>query len=725
MKTRFIKTILILLLSLIFGLLGMLNQYKSDFPLKVKLVMNTTKSDDVKLFFSTYGGFNESKSMIQRVNSGPEWQILNFELPAKRIRNLRIDPGSGVASYSFKFIKIKNRQQEISFTGIGIEDHFELIDLEKAHTSTADSLVLISKNIDPQFIYKGNLIDEITQRDQSDFILRIVLIGISYLSLILLVLFSSRMFLLIQKQIRYLKNIDLEKVNGDFVVDFIRRNKIVITSSFLIGVFSFGYELFNFSLSIDDEFATLLNAGEMKSAIITGRWGFYLLNLFFHPNSLMPYYTTALAIIFISASASLFVIHHQGNIPSKLIFLAIFISSPVHSYYLAFNLSFYYALGMLLSTIAFFALKSAVNTKGIAFRHYLTAALLLAFSIALYQSMLAFFLVLTAYFIFEETSKQSINKNQIQKLFFGIVGVSIFGLLVYKFGDYLTRFCFLVADNRNNTNYLDNFSTWALNDLKTKIVNLIITTWNYLTGLTKRNIYLGIAEKTTLILVSILAYQIISKERKSFRKVIWSLLSLLLLVISPFALLYLNGSDLPVRAMMSLPLMIAMLWFLTYQRVGKLARRVMLLMVIFILINNSYINTRLFYASNTSWESDKALAHRIAERINSLNPKHKNGLIQVAFVGDLEQSQNQLFLKSEVFGASFFNWEPGDLRRKFALLKIVGHSNFTNPSQSDYECLFDEISKMPSWPDNGSVKLFDDIVVVKLSEPKQSWQRNK
>ena len=713
------------MLSLIFGLLGILNHYKSDFPLKVTLVMNTTKSDDVQLFFSTFGGFNESKSIIQRVNSGPEWQILNFELPAKRIRNLRIDPGSGAASYSFKFIKIENGQQEISFTGIRIEDHFELIDLENAYTSTADSLVLISKNIDPQFIFKGNLIDEITQRDQSGFIQRIVLIGISYLSVILLILFSSRTFLLIQKQIRYLKNIDLERVNGDFVVDFIRRNKIIITSSFLIGVFSFGYELFNFSLSIDDELATLLNAGEMKSSIITGRWGFYLLNLFFHPNSVMPYYTTAMAIILISASASLFVIHHKGNIPSKLVFLAIFISSPVHSYYLAFNLSFYYALGMVLSTIAFFALKSAVNTKGIAFRNYLTAALLLAFSIALYQSMLAFFLVLTACYIFEETSKQSINKNQIQKLLFGIVGVSIFGLLVYKFGDYLTRLVFLEADKRYDTEYLENFSGWAESDLKSRIINLFYSTKYYLTGLRKSEFYLGIAEKTTLILVSILAYQIISKDRKSFRKVIWSLLSLLLLVISPFAIIYLNGADLPVRAMMSLPLMIAMLWFSTYQRAGKLARRLMLLSVILILVNNSYINTRLFYASNTSWESDKALAHRIAERINSLNPKHKNGLIQVAFVGDLEQSQNQLFLKSEVFGASFFNWEPGDSVRKFVLMKIVGHSNFTNPSQSDYEYLFDEISRMPFWPDNGSVKLFDDIVVVKFSEPKQSWLINK
>jgi uncharacterized membrane protein YqhA len=687
--------------------------------------MNATKSEKVQLFYTTFKGFNERESMIQLVNSGPEWQFLNFKLPAKRIRTLRIDPGSGAASYSFKFIKIKNGLQEISFTGTGIEDHFELISLEKANTSTVDSLVLTCKNIDPQFVYKGNLIDEIIQRDQSVFITRIVLIGVSYLCLVLLVLFSSGFFLWVQKQIRYLKNIDFESVNGDFVVDFIRRNKIIITSSFLIGVFSFGYELFNFSLSIDDELATLLNAEEMKSSIITGRWAFYLLNLFFHPNSLMPYYTTALAIILISASASLLVIHHQGNIPSKLVFLVIFISSPVHSYYLAFNLSFYYALGMVLSTIAFFALKSAVNTKGIAFRNYLTAALLLAFSIALYQSMLAFFLVLTAYFIFEEISKQSINKNQIQKLFFGIIGVSIIGLLVYKFGDYLTRLVFLEAENRQDTDYLDNFSTWALSDLKTKIVNLIISTRNYLTGLRKDQIYLGIAEKTTLILVSILAYQIISKERKSFRKVIWSLLSLLLLVLSPFAIMYLNGADLPVRAMMSLPVMIAILWFSTYQRAGKLVRRVMLLIVIFILINNSFINTRLFYASNTSWEADKALAHRIAERINSLDSKHKNGLIQVAFVGDLQQSQNQLFLKSDVFGASFFNWEAGDPRRTFALMKIVGHSNFTNPSQSDYGLLFDEISKMPSWPDNGSVKLFDDIVVVKFSEPLGSWLINK
>ncbi len=167
---------------------------------------------------------------------------------------------------------------------------------------------------------------------------------------------------------------------------------------------------------------------------------------------------------------------------------------------------------------------------------------------------------------------------------------------------------------------------------------------------------------------------------------------------------------------MALPLMISLLWFSTYQKAIPLVRRIMLVFVVLILINNTYINTRLFYASKTSWEADKYMANRIAERIYRLDPTTDNGMIKVAFIGDYQHPENNLFYQSEVFGASFFYWDAGSPVRKLVLLKTIGINDFVVANKADYTYLSGEISKMPVWPQKGSVAIMDDIVFVKLSE---------
>jgi hypothetical protein len=74
-----------------------------------------------------------------------------------------------------------------------------------------------------------------------------------------------------------------------------------------------------------------------------------------------------------------------------------------------------------------------------------------------------------------------------------------------------------------------------------------------------------------------------------------------------------------------------------------------------------------------------------------------------------------LFLTSNVFGASFFSWDTGLNWRKVLLMKTLGYNEFieATPQKDDY---FDLVDNMPAWPHIGSVALYDDIVVVKLSD---------
>jgi hypothetical protein len=54
--------------------------------------------------------------------------------------------------------------------------------------------------------------------------------------------------------------------------------------------------------------------------------------------------------------------------------------------------------------------------------------------------------------------------------------------------------------------------------------------------------------------------------------------------------------------------------------------------------------------------------------------------------------------------------------RTFAIINIVGYNDFIYTDEYQYNHLLDKISKIPSWPDHGSVTLLDEINVVKFSE---------
>jgi len=102
---------------------------KSDYPLKVTVVMGTEATDNVQLFYTTFRGFNPHESITLPVKGYMKMQNLEFNLPSCRMNDLRIDPGMVSDSVIIMSIKIENGVQEKSFSGQEIPGHFELINL--------------------------------------------------------------------------------------------------------------------------------------------------------------------------------------------------------------------------------------------------------------------------------------------------------------------------------------------------------------------------------------------------------------------------------------------------------------------------------------------------------------------------------------------------------------------------------------------------------------------
>ena len=507
-------------------------------------------------------------------------------------------------------------------------------------------------------------------------------------------------------------------LNLDCLKKYVSDNRKIIIFSFLIAIICYGYEIFNFSLSIDEELASFTNASDNRFLIEIGRWGTYLLNHLLFPYSLLPYAPFLFGVLFLAAASVIFVTSIDGSLGAKYIFSIVFITSPVHAYYLAFNTADpYFSIGLALMVISYIeAVKGFETNNRFAL---LRSVLTFAFSISIYQALVSVFVTLMMFHLLTKKSGDpDFNFKALLKRTTGFILLAVVSLALYKMTDFLIFKMVLDSDAPRGTAYLNNFQGWGKLPAMLIVNNLIQGTITYFTGkLIPGEKYL--IPFSVLILISYLVYKFVTQKRTIIDRIILILL-LLLLLVSPFILIYINGAMLPVRTMMAFPLLLAMLWWLVYTQIRQSGKKIMLILALVLFITNTGITTRLFYSSWVAWQADRDMANRIYERICNLDLPDNGKPIPVAFIGKYNHPDNNLFIKSDIFGASFFGWGKGNQKRILSLFKTIGINNLRVISKKIISVsVSDTVQKMPCWPFKGSVCFYNNVVIVKLSnEPK-------
>jgi hypothetical protein len=714
-----IKILGIILLTFLTLLFFKIAFKKVIYPIIVSIELKADQNEICQLFYSSDGsGFNESQSLLYKVSSSTDFKEVVFHLPITKANRLRIDPGVHSGSFDINKITIQVGKQKVSYSSEDILQKFDLTNLKKSENRDSSFLSLSTlDNPDVQMTLKENLSEGFELENIE--IKNKITWGLSIFYLVVLVLiisFGNKIYKSLRRLWFKMQDFPILSFNSTDLIDFLKTNRWLIVFSLIVAVFSFGYELFNFSLSIDEEFTSFRTAVDDQIYVKVGRWGLYFLNLFFQPVSLIPYYPTLIALLCIATTSIFFVIHSTGSQSSKIVFMLLFISSPIHTYYLTFNtVGLYLSMGMVFATTSYLFFKQAIQKKHPGLKQYLLSILFLAFSISIYQSNLAFFLVFGMYYVLTEALDQkNIRLNHLLRIIVRLSVVIVLGYLVYKIGDIVSRHLILDSDNKNNTQYLDNFIKWGTQPVTQILGYLYQSTIELLTGTGFQTGFLGLSLKSIPFFLTLFLLQILRSRKGQLQKLI-SIIALFFLIVSPFTLIYLNGSMLPMRSMSSLTLMIALLWFIIYRQSGIFLRKILFIAALLIMINNTWINTRLFYATNTAWQADRDIANRIIERVFQLDPPEVQGKIVIAFSGIFKHPENELFLKSETQGASFYEWDRGTPFRIQAFFKTIGINKIEVIPIEKMSHKKIEIETMPFWPSKGSVALFDNVVIVKFS----------
>jgi Glucosyl transferase GtrII len=506
-------------------------------------------------------------------------------------------------------------------------------------------------------------------------------------------------------------NFNLFMKFDSLLIDFYKRNKILILYSILISIITYGYELFNFTLSIDEEIQSFYAASGNTIWIEQGRWMTYFINLLVLPHSIIPYFTTLIAILCIAISAVLIINSFGGNLTSQLVFSTIFISIPSHTYYLAFNtFNASCGIGIVMVVLSYIYYKKAVQDSNINVYYLLISSLLLALSIGVYQSLITIFISAVLAFILNLIINE---KEKNGKIFLITVAYAIlillFGSLFYKIGDYF----FKIIYSTHNSKYIGDYWGWNKNSITDILDNIIKTISSFLNG---SLFYSGYTMKSLYLVIPIILYHIFFRIDGLLRKV-FAVVILEIFILSPFILMFVIGSPLGTRTIVALPLLLGSLWWFAIQKSGEILKRILIIVTVFIFIINVYSTTRLFYSSYVAWQADRDIANRIAERICSLDIDEKLTKIPVAFIGRYQHETNELFLSDDVFGASFFHWDNGNPYRMVFFMRTLGISNIVVADKEQNDKALKIYPNMPKWPKKGSVINFEDVVIVKLSDP--------
>lgn len=472
--------------------------------------------------------------------------------------------------------------------------------------------------------------------------------------------------------------------------------------SICISFLTYGFGLTNYSLSIDSETPVYSDF-----SMGLGRWGTNLVRYHIFEGH-TPYFTLLLGLLLMSLTATELVkIFKLEGIKSYL-FCALFLTIPQLSYQLIFTMQAdAVPLGFLVSVYAVHLfLKSTndvLNLKSICY--FIVAALLLMFVIAIYQALIIIPIVIYTILIFQNTYLVDFKYLEALKkaaLFGGLLLLSG-GLYIISVkiicptgqGGFLSTY----ASGESNNRFHDFFTLW-IDQLKGKL-------------------YYGNKTTVFLLIASLIGTVIIIKEKKH---VLLRLLLLLLLLIIPYSLSFFitNGYH-PPRLYLTLGIVFG---FLITQFLGYLKyEKIIVVICSIICIWNVYFITQLFYSNYKIFNHDKEIARRINSAIIDKYPSFDSNSDYVYFYGGLPYQEHEKFRlpDSEVFGGSLFSWDNGNNYRIVNLFSFNDIANYKMINDKEtFLKIKDSISSMPLWPSRESVKMVDNVMIIRLGQEKGS-----
>ncbi len=508
----------------------------------------------------------------------------------------------------------------------------------------------------------------------------------------------------------------------------------------LMGVFVFlihGAKLHSGIIGIDTEDIIHIQKDFYGGWLNTGRQGLYVLKWLMNSLHFQPYMAGLLTLIFcVAAVSAMFLLwdwtvgNQKEQFPQKKmtswawiaggLFL---IAHPVLTEQFYFTLqSVEICIGLFLTVISLYLITKYRKEKNSLRMLFSCLLLLLTFSI--YQAFVVVFIFGTISILLLEGigALQSEEDIAAKDLLKGILPyISVF-FIAFLINTVITKLFFSVSD------YLSGQILWGKFDVIDNLRAIVGHIIKVLTGYESVHYHFsfGLLCIVTVCLVMLIGIRF-GKKHKNKGAIIVVLFYLIALLASPFLMTFVCGGAPVIRSQLVLPLITGFLAYLVVSLVsGFKVRNITIFCVAAICIVGIWEETAttmsFYYTEEMRYEQDAALGRELITRINEVSETFD---LPVAVVGNKPFSGNNACMTGEIIGKSFFDHdvevEPQyywSTRRILGFFHVLG-ADYEQVDRSRFAEVVTYSLDMPIWPAEGSVQIYDNMIVVKLSEPEE------
>ncbi len=493
--------------------------------------------------------------------------------------------------------------------------------------------------------------------------------------------------------------------------------KDIFFTCLFIGILAHGYMLTNKLPNIDDYISMFHYGGGYTS----GRWFLALLgNLLFRldGNYSLPFFNGSIFIILLSLACTIFLkVFDFQNRWVKRVFASLFIAFPTITATFGYMFTApFYGFAVLLMAVAFYLLLSYKYG-------FLCSIILICCSLGIYQAywgLIAGFLLL--YLITQCMEDQTTLKELISLALKSFVTL-LLGVILYL----IVNSIMLKLQNLDLSSYqgLDEMGQFSVSQIPAILKNA----YGHFFGLINENyLYITWYPIVRMIIacgfVLTLVFCIITciRKRKQWLKVLGILLFTLLFPLAVNAIYLMYNDATSVHTLMCYSVVLVFLIpfiFLKGGRISTFCRYGYTLLLVLVAVlyvrfaNIYYLNLELAY--NESYSFMETLYTRIQDTEDYSGDK------KVLFYGQYNQHINrniwELRMVNQMVGTVDVPNIVNSSKLRLAFARIYLGSTFYEVS--DTALLGTDISKldsMPSYPDDGSIAIINDIVVIKLSD---------
>jgi len=495
-----------------------------------------------------------------------------------------------------------------------------------------------------------------------------------------------------------------EKYVADSLGKFFRENWLVIVLLVIIIICAYGFELFNFNLSIDEEIP--IYRAPSLYFVSMGEWGSYFVNRFILPDAIIPFVPLFLALVFQGISAFLLLSSWDSvSKIEKILFGGVMLIFPTNAYMYCFSMSSYQlGFGYLCTALSIFIFSKAPK-----FYKYLSI-LPAAFAIGIYLGFVPCLVsVFLMYIVFLWIKAKCIN----WRMLFEMSAVLILSVVV----DYVIQRIVFFWLKAPVNGYIESYFSLGtiIPQFSTILKNLYAFLYSIYSG--NPSVYADkIKVLPYIIILSILGswYKILRSGLSILSKIIL-LVSIPVILFIPFSPGILLSGYIPLRSLLALPLVIAGVIVIALKDNRKVIQYVIVLFVIAGIFEFIVSNNHLFLSGNLALEADRLLASRIVDRIDQARETVQGPVAYFEVVGYLDPDYSGIIHNSEEFGASFFEWDEGSAYRIINFLQTIGFSGYNVADLDTRAEIVAFAESMPDWPASGSVGIYKDTVILKLS----------